>query len=125
MNLLERAKHHAMEQAIEACRVLEAAADEIARFEEFCKVIEAHDININALALPTRYGTGAHSVGFHIFLAAEDARQETELLRTLIAMGCSHTLHVRGTDGSLTYRVTGDTDVPSFTLRVFHSRCAA
>lgn len=125
MNMLEIAKQDTMEKAAAACRALDAAAADIARFEEFCAVLRDHDLNIHAFALPIHYGTGANAVSFNIFLAPYDAHREPELLRAIVAMGCSHTLYVRGTDGSLTYRVTGDTDAPSFTLRVFHSRCAA
>jgi len=127
MSLLDLAKHAVIQIATESYQALDAAAAGIARFEEFCNVLAAHDLNIEATAAPIKDSPGPLRVIFCIFLTSEHAYQSETLLRTLVAMGCSYKLHTRGTDNSLTYIVTADGagDVPNFTLRIFPIRCAA
>lgn len=132
MSLLDLEKHRILLQAVEAWNILDAAAADIRRFEEFCAVLQAHDLEIIAQASP-RMSCG-QNVAYSITLTSFHAHQAEDLMYTLVAMGCSYKFHSRTSDGISVYKVTGGdantvqegaAEVPNFTAYLFPIRCAA
>lgn len=132
MSLLDLEKHRILSQAVEAWNILDAAAADIRRFEEFCAVLEAHDLKIIAQASP-RMSCGQNVI-YSITLTSFHAHQAEYLLTTLVAMGCSYRYHSRTPDGISVYKVSGGdanaakqgaAEVPDFTVYLFPVKCAA